>query len=40
VIAVRDFYEQAYQHCQLVYSRLPNPRKMRTLAQAWKQLWK
>jgi hypothetical protein len=40
VTAVRDFYEQAYQDCRLVYSRLPNPRKMQTLVQAWKQLWK
>jgi hypothetical protein len=40
VTAVRDFYEQAHQDCQLFYSRLPNPRKMQTLVQAWKQLWK
>jgi len=40
VTAVRDFYEHAHQDCQLFYSRLPNPRKMQTLVQAWKQLWK
>ena len=40
VTAVRDFYEQAYQDCRLVYSRPPNPRKMQTRVQAWKQLWK
>ena len=40
VAALRDFYEQAYQDCRVVYSHLPNPRKMQTLVQAWKQLWK
>lgn len=40
VTAVRDFYEQAYQDCRLVYNRLPSPRKMQTLVQAWKQLRK
>src|ERR1700674_416368 len=40
VSAVRDFYEQAYQDCRLVYNRLPSPRKMQTLVQAWKQLRK
>jgi hypothetical protein len=40
VTAVRDFYEWAYQVCRLVYNRLPSPRKMQTLVQAWKQLWK
>ena len=38
--AVRDFYERAYQDCRLVYNRLPSPRKVQTLVQAWKQLWK
>jgi hypothetical protein len=23
---VRDFYEQAYRDCRLIYSRLPSPR--------------
>jgi hypothetical protein len=40
VTAVRDFYERTYQDCRLVYNRLPSPRKMQTLVQAWKQLWK
>jgi hypothetical protein len=40
VTAVRDLYERAYQDCRLVYNRLPSPRKMQTLVQAWKQLWK
>jgi hypothetical protein len=40
VAAVRDFYEQAYQDCRLVYNRLPSPRQMQTLVQVWKQLWK
>jgi hypothetical protein len=40
VTAVRDFYERAYQDCRLVYNRLPSPRQMQTLVQAWKQLWK
>lgn len=37
---VRDFYERAFEDCRLVYSRLPSPRKMQTLVQVWKQLWK
>ena len=40
VTAVRDFYEQAYRDCRLVYSRLPNPKQIQTLVQVWKQLWK
>jgi len=40
VTAVRDFYEQAFQDCRLIYNRLPSPRKMQTLVQAWKQLRK
>jgi hypothetical protein len=38
--AVRSYYEQAYQDCRLIYDRLPSPRQMQTLVQAWKQLWK
>jgi len=38
--AVRDFYDQAYRDCRLVYNRLPSPRQMQTLVQVWKQLWK
>jgi len=38
--AVRDFYEQAYRDCRLIYSRIPSPRQMQTLVQVWKQLWK
>jgi len=37
---VRQFYERAYQDCRLLYDRLPSPRKMQTLVQVWKQLWK
>jgi hypothetical protein len=40
VTAVRDFYEQAYRDCRLIYSRLPSPRQMQTLVQVWKQLRK
>ena len=40
VTAVRDLYQQAYQDCRLVYDRLPSPRKMQTLVQAWRQLRK
>jgi hypothetical protein len=40
VTAVRDFYERAFQDCRLVYNRLPSPKKMQTLVQVWKQLWK
>jgi len=38
--AVRDFYEQAYQDCRLIYGRIPSPRQMQTLVQVWRQLWK
>jgi len=38
--AVREFYEQAYRDCRLVYTRLPSPKQMQTLVQVWKQLWK
>jgi hypothetical protein len=37
---VRKFYERAFEDCRLVYNRLPSPRKMQTLVQVWKQLWK
>lgn len=37
---VREFYERAFEDCRLVYNRLPSPRKMQTLVQVWKQLWK
>ncbi len=38
--AVRDFYEQTYRDCRLVYNNLPSPRQIQTLVQVWKQLWK
>lgn len=38
--AVRDFYEQAYRDCGVIYSRIPSPRQMQTLVQVWKQLRK
>ena len=38
--AVRDFYEQAYRDCRLIYSRIPSARQMQTLVQVWKQLRK
>jgi hypothetical protein len=38
--AVREFYEQAYRDCRLVYNQLPSPRQIQTLVQVWKQLWK
>ena len=37
---VRQLYERAFEDCRLVYSRVPSPRKMQTLVQLWKQLWK
>ena len=39
-LAVRNFYEQAYRDCRLVYNNLPSPRQIQTLVQVWKQLWK
>jgi hypothetical protein len=38
--AVREFYEQAYRDCRLLYNHLPSPRQIQTLVQVWKQLWK
>jgi hypothetical protein len=29
----KDFYEQAYRDCRLIYDRLPSPRQMQTLVQ-------
>jgi hypothetical protein len=40
VTAVRDFYERAYSDCRLVYNRLPSPRQIQILVQAWEQLRK
>ena len=37
---VRDFYDRAHEDCRLIYTRLPTPRKIQTLVQVWKQLWK
>jgi hypothetical protein len=37
---VREFYERAFEDCRLIYNRLPSPRKMQTLVQVWKQLWR
>jgi hypothetical protein len=31
--AVRDFYEQAYRDCRLLYNHLPSPRRIQTLVQ-------
>ena len=40
VEAVRDLYERTYRDCRLIYHRLPTPKQMQVLIQAWKQLWK
>jgi hypothetical protein len=37
---VQQFYERALEDCRLVYKRLPSPRKIQTLVQVWKQLWR
>jgi hypothetical protein len=37
---VRRIYEDAFEKCRLIYGRVPSPRKMQTLVQVWKQLWK
>lgn len=37
---VQDFYDRAHDDCRLIYTRLPSPRKIQTLVQVWKQLWK
>jgi hypothetical protein len=38
--AVREFYDRAYQDCRLIYDRVPSPKRIQTLVQVWKQLWK
>jgi hypothetical protein len=38
--SLRDFYARSHEECRLVYNRLPSPKKMQTLIQIWKQLWK
>jgi hypothetical protein len=40
VHAVRDFYQCSYRECRLIYSRIPSPKEIQSLVQAWKQLWK
>ena len=37
---VRQLYDRAFEECRLVYTRIPSPRKVQTLVQLWKQLWK
>jgi hypothetical protein len=36
---VQKYYERAHEECRMIYGRLPSPRKIQTLVQAWKQLW-
>jgi hypothetical protein len=38
--SVREFYDRAHEDCRMIYNRLPSPKKMQTLIQVWKQLWK
>jgi len=38
--AVRRVYDRAHQDCRMVYDRLPSPKQIQTLVQAWKILWK
>ncbi len=38
-VSVRDIFERSYRDCRPVYNRLPTPKQMQTLVQAWKQLW-
>ena len=37
---VQDFYQRAYEECRIVYTRVPNPKAIQSLVQAWKLLWK
>ena len=37
---VRHFYERAFEDYRLIYARVLSPRKMQTLVQVWKRLWK
>lgn len=32
---VREFYERGFEDCRPGYNRLPSPRKMQILVQAW-----
>ncbi len=38
--SVRKIHEGSFEDCPLTYGRIPSPRKMQTLVQVWKQLWK
>ena len=38
--SVRREYNQAWEECRLKHSRLPSPKAVQRLVQAWKQLWK
>ncbi|HEY8669255.1 MAG TPA: hypothetical protein VIL63_00305 [Terriglobales bacterium] len=37
--AVRNFYHAAYTRCRMVNDRVPSPRSVQELIQAWKVLW-
>jgi hypothetical protein len=37
--SVQQVYREAHERCLLVDDRLPRPRAIQELVQAWKQLW-
>jgi hypothetical protein len=37
---VQDFYQRAYEDCRIVYTRIPSPKAIQSLVQAWKLLRK
>jgi hypothetical protein len=38
--ALRQFYERTHRDCQMVFNKLPTPKRIQTLVQVWKQLRK
>jgi len=38
--SLENMYARSHEECRMVYNRLPTPKKMQTLIQIWKQLWK
>ena len=36
---VRDLYDEAWEACRIKGQRIPSPKAVQQLVQAWKQLW-
>jgi len=38
--SLQNLYERSHEECRMIHNRLPSPKKVQTLVQIWKQLWK